>query len=152
VGAAINSKAYAGIICDGHHVADEMVGLAIRARAVPNRMFLVSDAMPTVGGPDQFDLYDQRIRLENGKLINAEGSLAGAHVTQAAGVRRLISHVGILPEDALRMAITVPAAYVDCPQLAQLSDMAVDDVLVLDDAFDVVGTLADVCNTRIVAE
>ena len=44
-GACINSTAYAGIICDGIHVADEMVGLAIRARPVPGRMFLVSDAM-----------------------------------------------------------------------------------------------------------
>jgi N-acetylglucosamine-6-phosphate deacetylase len=52
-GAAINSTAYAGIICDGIHVADEMVGLAIRARPVPDRMFLVSDAMATVGGPGQ---------------------------------------------------------------------------------------------------
>ncbi len=29
-------------------------------------MFLVSDAMPTVGGPDRFRLYDMDLHLENG--------------------------------------------------------------------------------------
>ena len=36
-GACINSTAYAGIICDGIHVADEMIGLASRARPVAGR-------------------------------------------------------------------------------------------------------------------
>ena len=38
-GACINSTAYAGIICDGIHVADEMVGLALRARPRPRHHF-----------------------------------------------------------------------------------------------------------------
>ena len=108
VGAAINSDAYCGIICDGMHVADEMVGLACRARPTPRRTFLVSDAMPTVGGNDHFDLYDTRIRLDNGKLINAEGSLAGAHVTMFQSVVRLVGKVGIPLADALAMATSIP--------------------------------------------
>ena len=95
VGAAINSSAYAGIICDGIHVADEMVSLAIRARPVADRMFLVSDAMPTVGGSDRFSLYGQDIRLVDGKLLNAEGSLAGAHITMSQSVARLVAVVGV---------------------------------------------------------
>ena len=148
VGAAINSDAYCGIICDGHHVADEMVGLAIRARPVADRMFLVSDAMPTVGGPDHFRLYGQDIHLEDGRLINAEGSLAGAHVTQAQGVQRLMRHVGLTPEAALRMAITVPATLVGQPQLAQIVGRDVTDILMLDAEFAVVGTLDTLCPTE----
>ena len=56
LGAAINSETFAGVIVDGHHVAWEMVGLACRARPLPQRMFMVSDAMATIGGPDHFDL------------------------------------------------------------------------------------------------
>lgn len=77
-GTAINSRAYAGIICDGIHVDDAMVALALRARPVPDRMFIVSDAMPTVGGSGRFRLYDMELHLENGRLVNNEGSLAGA--------------------------------------------------------------------------
>lgn len=141
VGAAINSTAHAGIICDGHHVADEMVGLAIRARPVPDRMFLVSDAMPTVGGGDRFSLYGTEIRLVDGRLVNAEGSLAGAHVTMAEGVARLIGVVGVAPDMALQMAVTVPARLIGRPDLAQVSGRRADDLVLLDPGFAYRGQL-----------
>jgi N-acetylglucosamine-6-phosphate deacetylase len=133
VGALINSECYTGIICDGHHVADDMIALAARARPRDDRMFLVSDAMATVAGPDQFNLYGQTITLKGGKLVNSEGSLAGAHVTQAQGVKRLVDHVGLSLVDALRMAITTPASCVGQPELAQLIGRRIEDVIVLSD-------------------
>lgn len=144
MGAAINSDAYAGIICDGIHVADEMVGLIVRARAVSDRMFLVSDAMPTVGGSDHFDLYGSEIRLDNGRLVNAEGSLAGAHITQAEGVARLVQHVGIGLEQALQMAITAPATLMGVDELTIVEGRPIGDFLVLDDALEIRGTLAEI--------
>lgn len=114
-GAAITSTAYAGIICDGIHVADEMLSLALRARPQADRTFLVSDAMATVGGADQFTLYGQTIRLVDGRLINAEGALAGAHTTMAQGVVRLITQLGLDPAAALRMATTIPAKVIGRP-------------------------------------
>ncbi len=143
VGAVINSSIYSGIICDGHHVADSMVGLAVRARPVQDRMMLVSDSMATVGGPDHFSLYGREVVLRNGRLINKEGSLAGAHVTQAEGVQRLIHHVGIAEDTALRMAITSPATCMGLPALAALQDRTLDDLLLLDDDHSVTATLAD---------
>lgn len=130
-GAAINSSAWCGFICDGHHVADAMLGLAIRARPVAGRMFLVSDAMCTVGGSDRYQLYGQEIRLVGGRLVNAEGSLAGAHVTMAESVARLITVLGIAPEEALRMAVTVPAEVIARPDLAMVEGRGVDDLLAL---------------------
>lgn len=130
-GAAINSSAWCGFICDGHHVADAMLGLAIRARPVAGRMFLVSDAMCTVGGSDRYQLYGQEIRLVGGRLVNAEGSLAGAHVTMAESVARLITVLGIAPEEALRMAVTVPAEVIARPDLAMVEGRGLDDLLLL---------------------
>ena len=141
-GACINSTAYAGIICDGIHVADEMVGLAIRARPVPGRMFLVSDAMCTVGGSDHFRLYGQDIWLRDGRLVNAEGSLAGAHVTMAEGLRRLITIVGIAPETALDMAVAAPTRLLNRPDLATPEQRDVADLLLLDADWQVTGTVA----------
>lgn len=142
-GAAINSKCYAGIICDGIHVADEMVGLAIRARPVDDAMFLVSDAMPTVGGSDKFYLYEQEIKLVDGRLLNAEGSLAGAHVTMAQSVARLVNVVGIDVTTTLRMAITVPAQVIGRPDLAQITGRDAADLLILDSELAVVGSCSD---------
>ena len=143
VGAAINSTAYAGIICDGIHVADEMVALAIRARPVADRMFLVSDAMPTVGGSNHFDLYGQQIRLVDGRLLNAEGSLAGAHVTMAQSVARLVHLLGVDLATALRMAVTVPARVIGRPDLTRIVGRDAADLLVLDAGLVVRGTCAE---------
>ena len=142
-GAAIVSEAYCGFICDGHHVSDDMLGLAIRARPVPDRMFLVSDAMPTVGGPLSFDLYGAEITLKDGRLINAEGSLAGAHVTMAEGVARLVGALGLAVEQALRMAVSVPSALIDRPDLDRVTDRDPRDLLLLGSDMAVRATLAD---------
>ena len=141
VGAVINSHVWSGIICDGFHVDDRMIKLALRARPEDDLMFLVSDAMATVGGPALFDLYGQNIHLENGRLINAEGHLAGAHVTQAEGVARLVHEIDVSLAQALRMAITVPALVMGQANLAQLNGRLVRDVLVLSDDLKVDGTL-----------
>jgi N-acetylglucosamine-6-phosphate deacetylase len=143
VGAALNSHVPAGIICDGIHVADELVGLAIRARPAVDLMFLVSDAMPTVGGPDRFRLYDMDLHLENGRLVNTEGSLAGAHVTMAESVARLVAVVGVPVVTALRMGITIPARVIGAPELARVGGRATDEVMVLDTAGRLVGSLAE---------
>ena len=140
-GACINSTAPAGIICDGVHVADEMVALAIRARPLPDTTFLVSDAMATVGGSDRFLLYGQEIRLVNGRLVNGEGSLAGAHVTMAQSLARLVRVVGIAPETALRMAVTTPARVIGQRDLAGIEGRRVSDLLVLDADWQVTGGL-----------
>ncbi len=130
-GAAINSGAFCGFICDGHHVADAMLALAIRARPVAGRMFVVSDCMATVGGADHFTLYGQTIRLQDGRLVNAEGSLAGAHITMADSVARLITVLGIDPALALAMATSVPATVIGQPQLGRLVGRRVSETLVL---------------------
>lgn len=110
VGAAIDSAAYCSIIADGIHVADRMIAIACRARPEAGRMVLITDAMPTVNGPDRFDLYGTSIRVEEGRLINAEGSLAGAHVTITGCVHHMVGSVGMELADVLAMATMAPAA------------------------------------------
>ena len=142
VGAAINSHAFAGIICDGIHVADEMVAMAIRARPISDRMYLVSDAMPTVGGPTEFNLYGSKVALINNRLVNSEGGLAGAHTTQNEGVKRLVDRIGISAEDALKMAITVPGNAMGL-ELDQLQGRSIKDIICLTDGLEYQGSLAD---------
>ncbi len=107
-GTAINSEAWCTIIVDGHHVDDSMCALAIRARPRKDRMIVVSDAMATTGGPDRFELYGETIKVSGGRLVNSEGSFAGAFVDLKTSVERLIVHVGLPVEDALAMATTHP--------------------------------------------
>ena len=142
VGAAINSDAFAGIICDGIHVDDEMLAMAFRARPVPDRMYLISDAMPTVGGPTEFNLYGSKITLINNRLVDSEGSLAGAHTTQSEGVKRLVDRIGISTEDALKMVITVPGDAMGL-ELDQSHGRSIGDIICLTNDLEYQGSLAD---------
>jgi len=130
-GAAINSRAYASIICDGIHVAPEMVGLALRARPVPDRTFMVTDAMPTVAGPHSYQLYGRSITLREGRLVNGEGALAGAHVTMLRSVAFVVGVLGLPAEVALRMAITIPATLMRLDPLARVEGRDWSDLLLI---------------------
>ena len=116
IAAALNSEAYCGIIADGHHVDDRVVRLAFRARPIRGRMVLVSDAMSTIAGPDHFTLYGETIRVLDGKLVNANGSLAGAHIDLKTSVARLIAIVGVPTIEALASATTCPRAFMGIEQ------------------------------------
>lgn len=108
VGAAILSKAWCGVIADGHHVDPRMLRLAFQSRPVRRRMFAVSDAMATWNGPDCFALYDETIAVREGRLVNRTGSLAGAHIDMVGSFRNLLSF-GLSMEEALAACVSVPA-------------------------------------------
>jgi N-acetylglucosamine-6-phosphate deacetylase len=112
VAAALEDRAcFCGIIADLHHVAPATLRLALAVRG-PERMMLVTDAMPSVGTDlARFDLLGQTIRRENGKLTTADGTLAGSDLDMAGAVRNAVAHLGVALEDALRMASQAPAAF-----------------------------------------
>ena len=142
-GAVINSNIAAGIIVDGIHVSDEMIGLAMRARPIQDAMFLVSDAMPTVGGPDSFNLYGVDVHVEDGRIVNGEGSLAGAHLTMAKALHRLVNVVGIDRTEALKAAITVPSKLMGLNAHSKIEDMRLSDLICLDENLKYLGFLAE---------
>lgn len=115
LGAALAGDAWCGIIADGIHVDFDMVSIALRGRPRPDRCFLVSDAMATVGGPDNFNLYGKTIKARGGRLVNDEGALAGAHVDLATCLRNVVTRVGLKLEQALPMAIDAPLAAMRLP-------------------------------------
>ncbi|WP_353476610.1 amidohydrolase family protein (plasmid) [Salipiger sp. H15] len=133
LGTAINSDAFAGIIVDGQHVDYAMVALACRARPLPGRMFMVSDAMSTIGGPDHFELYGERIAVRGGALVNAAGALAGAHVDLVTCLRNGVTEVGLDLTEAYAMAALVPRDVMGLPRPALRTGMALDEVLFLDE-------------------
>lgn len=132
IAAAILSDAYTGLIADGIHVHWDALRVAMAARPRPGLCFLVSDAMPTVGGPQRFNLYGQDIHVQNGRLINAEGALAGAHISLLECVLNLHRHAHIPLADALVMASDIPRRALNLPQLKLAPDVALDQVLALD--------------------
>ncbi|SEQ03726.1 N-acetylglucosamine-6-phosphate deacetylase [Loktanella sp. DSM 29012] len=132
VGAALRSEAYCGLIADGIHVDWDMIRIAMAARPVADRMFLVSDAMATVGGPDEFDLYGRTIRVADGALINAEGALAGAHLDMVTACANIHHHAGVSVAQAIRMATDIPRTVMGLRPRSIVLETPVRDLLALD--------------------
>ncbi len=141
VGAALaDARLTAGIILDGIHV-DPLVARAAFA-AKRDRIALVSDAMPTVGtGQDQFELMGRQIRLREGRLVSADGTLAGAHLNLASAVKNAVTLAGLSLDDALRAASLVPARFLGLDrELGTLTAGARADIVALTSTFEVLTT------------
>lgn len=135
-GAAIASEAYCSVICDGIHVSPTMLRIAMRAKPKKDRIILVTDAMPTVGGPDSYSLYGQTIFLKDGRLVNAEGALAGAHVTMLQSIAFTVQQLEQTPEASLRMAITNPARLMGMERDVQIERTSPKDLILIGRGWD----------------
>lgn len=112
VGAVLDSGAlWSGLIADGVHVAPATIRAALRAKTGPGRIFLVSDAMATVGSQiTSFTLDGRKILRGSDRLTLEDGTtLAGADVDLLSCVRFIRDTVGIDGIEALRMATLFPA-------------------------------------------
>lgn len=111
VGAALsNGKLHCGLIADGFHVDPAAIGIALRAKNGPARIFLVTDAMSTIGTYDDgFELNGRRVYRDGGRLTLADGTLAGADIDMLSCIRFMREKMEMPLEEALRMASAYPA-------------------------------------------
>jgi N-acetylglucosamine-6-phosphate deacetylase len=99
---------YAELICDGIHVAPEMVKLWWRAKG-PERAILVTDAMSAAGMPDgTYQLGGFAVEVAQGRAM-ARGVLAGSVLTLDRALANFIHFTGAPLEQALRLLTINPA-------------------------------------------
>jgi N-acetylglucosamine-6-phosphate deacetylase len=104
-----DDRLIAGLIVDGIHVDPIAVRAAFAAKGADG-IALVTDAMPTVGASvDHFDLAGRTITLSAGRLVTADGILAGAHLDMASAVRNTVRLAQLPLGDVLRAASATPA-------------------------------------------
>jgi N-acetylglucosamine-6-phosphate deacetylase len=106
VGATINlGGLYAGIIADGIHVHPASMAIALKAKNGPGKIFIVTDAMSTVGTDlTGFTLNGREIFRKDGRLTLADGTLAGADIDMLSSVLFVHRRLGLDFEEAVRMA------------------------------------------------
>ena len=110
VGAALaDDDSWFGIIADGHHIHPAAFSVAVAAKKRGGAL-LVTDAMPTVGSPDtSFILDGNTIVASEGRVTNAEGTLAGSDLNMLLAVNNAAEFARIDWFEAVRMASLYPA-------------------------------------------
>jgi N-acetylglucosamine-6-phosphate deacetylase len=86
--------------------------LVVAARG-PRAVAAITDAVAAAGlaeGTSHF--VGRQVRLRDGAVRLADGTLAGSTLTLDAGVRNLVSLAGLSWSDAIRMATLTPATIV----------------------------------------
>jgi N-acetylglucosamine-6-phosphate deacetylase len=141
-GAALDAgTVYAGLIADGFHVHDAVIKTALRAKQGPGRIFLVTDAMSTVGSDiTSFTLNGRTISRIGGRLTLEDGTLAGADVDMISCVRFAHFKLVVSRVEALRMASLYPAQCIRRDaELGSLKPGARADFVHLSDGFELLG-------------
>lgn len=111
VGATLQAgELSAGLIADGFHVDKASMSIALRAKQGPARIFLVTDAMSTIGTDiTSFTLNGRTITRAGGRLTLDDGTLAGADLDMISAVRFVHRELGLSLDESLRMASLYPA-------------------------------------------
>jgi N-acetylglucosamine-6-phosphate deacetylase len=118
---------FAELICDGIHVAPELVRLWLKAKGL-ERAILVTDAMSAAGMPDgDYKLGDLTVNVANGRaqladdLANGTQTLAGSVLTMDRAVANLQRFTAVGLADAARLASYTPAAMLGLSELMRLA-------------------------------
>ena len=133
---------WCSIIADGRHVADETLRVSLACRDV-DRTLLITDAMPpAAGGPPHFKLGPHDVRVEDGRCVMDNGTLAGAAVEMITCVRHCVERVGVELHDVLRMASLVPARSVGLEsELGRIAPGRTARIAILDGDLHVTATV-----------
>lgn len=133
VGAVLSDGGFScGMIADGYHVDPVAMGIALKAKAGPGKIFLVSDAMSVTGTDLQsFELNGRMIYRKHGRLTLADGTLAGADTDLLSCVKNVRDVLGVPLEEALRMASLYPAEAVGARSKGRLKPGADADMILL---------------------
>jgi N-acetylglucosamine-6-phosphate deacetylase len=139
-----DGRVWAGMIVDGFHVHPSSVHVAWKANG-PGRTFLVTDAMPPVGGEkSDFRIGGHSAAVVDGRCQTPKGVLAGSALDMAGAVRNMVQKVGVPKDEALRMATLNPATYLGIDDRLGLIEPGYRaNLAIMDDQIHVQGVFLD---------
>ncbi len=107
--ALLIDSAYAEFICDGMHIAPEMILLSNKVKN-PDKFVLITDSMEAAGCPDgEYSIAGLPVFVKDGKAVNIEGALAGSTLDMFTGLVNYMKFCSVSLEEALPKATINPA-------------------------------------------
>ncbi len=128
----LSRTAFCELICDGVHIAPEMVKLAYALAR--ERLVLITDSMEATDCPDgEYSIAGMPVTVRDGRAVTHDGAIAGSTLSMWQAVLNLRDFADISFEDALYAATMAPAAEVGLEsELGSLELGKRADLLVLD--------------------
>lgn len=130
--AAVDAGAVLELILDGVHVHPAVAGALFRL--APDRVALVTDAMPATGcGDGTHRLGGLGVTVRGGEArLTGSGTLAGSTLTQDAALRLAVTRLGVDPVRAIAGLTSVPAGVLGRSDLGALRAGCRADLVLLD--------------------
>ncbi|MFA7672575.1 MAG: N-acetylglucosamine-6-phosphate deacetylase [Clostridia bacterium] len=106
--ALLDDDVYCEYIPDLHHVCTDMLKVLFKCKPI-DKLIMVTDSLSPSGMKDgKYNLGDIDIYVVSGKILTANGVIAGSSITCAEGVQRMID-AGFEPKTVLRSVTSNPA-------------------------------------------
>ncbi len=131
--AALTGDKFAELICDGYHIAPQVIRLAY-SMLTSERTVLITDSMEGTGCSDgEYFIAGSSVTLRGGKAITPEGVIAGSTLTLDVAVRNLMELCQIPLSEAIVCATENPARQIGAyDQIGSIDIGKRADILVLD--------------------
>src|SRR5437016_3352068 len=98
----MNDEVTCDLIADGIHLDASILKLILRNKS-SQRISLISDAVAAAGlGDGEYEIWGEKIVVQNGRTQNAQGSIAGSVITMLDAVRMMLS-LGFSESEVARM-------------------------------------------------
>ena len=143
----LNDKVYNELICDGLHVANEMIELMLRVKKNPfNKFMMVSDNVPMAGAPigryHLSGMFDVNID-EKGYCLSDTGRLCGSTLPVIRGIRNLAENLHLPLTEIVKMSSRNPAQVYGAPQKGRLAAGMDADFIIIDEDYRVLKTFSE---------
>lgn len=134
VGAIFDGQVYSSIVADGIHV--DFAAVRVAKKIIGKRLFLITDAVTEAKTNSYTYIFDKD------RYVTENGTLAGSCLTLGKAVKNMITHAGVAPEEALRMASLYPAEVAGKSHLlGKIAPGFQADMVIMDKDFNVKGTV-----------
>lgn len=130
----LSGTARCEMICDGFHVAPQMVALAYKLAG--ERLTLITDSMEATGCPDgEYRIAGNPVTVRDGKARTHDGAIAGSTLSLWEAVQNLCHFANASFEDAVYAATMAPALEIGlASEIGSLEVGKRADLLVLEDS------------------
>jgi N-acetylglucosamine-6-phosphate deacetylase len=136
IGAVLDCNKDASIIVDGIHVSYPLVRMA--KKILRDKLFLVSDAMPVVGGKTMsFKIGTEEVIYDLAGCETKEGVIGGSAISMRDAVKGCIEKAGMETAEAIRMATSYPARVLGEGTIGVIREGSIANMVIFDDSFNI---------------